>query len=72
MIEAHRLPWQMMAHFETQRMAMGFWADAIGPCSARDKTAVAIKRVSPASLGATLARRSVEARREARLLILTF
>jgi len=36
------------------------------------KLPVAIERVSPASLGATLARGSVEARREARVLILTF
>ena len=72
MIEAHRLPGQMTAHFETQRIAMGFWAHAIGPWSAKDKTAVAIERVSPALLGATLARGSVEARRETRVLILTF
>ena len=29
----------MTVHFETQRIAMGFWAHAIGPWSAKDKTA---------------------------------
>ena len=70
MIEAHRFPGQMTAHFETQRIVVGLWAHVIGPWSAKDKAAVAIERVSPASLGATLARGRVEA--EARVLILTF